>query len=482
MDKMAQRVLRDYTKLKKMVQYYMREGNPEYAFRSIAFTSGFMFHMNQVLADEKLESMLEELVKKYVTRPRKWTVQKHICLFYDSFGRLDRGMAGIYIRALVDLGYRIFYVTPEKNRTVIDQVKEYKSMINIWFVKQGTYLEQIRYLLWIIQRSEASICMMHLMPDDIVAAAAFLCCEGQIKRYQINLTDHAFWIGKNISDIVISFREFGARVCAVYRKIPLEQNVYIPYYPEERKLPFDGFEGIRGDKPIIFSGGNLYKTQSKDQMYYRLLDAILQKYDVDIVYFGNGNARLMRRLLRKYPGRILLSRERQDYFEAMKRSLCYLSTYPYNGGLMTQYALLAGKVPVTLRAHGIEDELTICTKKVFWNYDTVEECLRVIHRLLEDPIYRKEQERKLSDYLISEKQFAEELGFLLSHGRSVRKVDYEERTIMSGFIRYPLWYYRGIRYSRLFFRKNGWFVLRHFPYRYLSGIAGRILERVDHGI
>ena len=51
---------------------------------------------------------------------------------------------------------------------------------------------------------------------------------------------------------------------------------------------------------------------------------------------------------------------------------------------MTQYALLAGKIPVTLHYKGIDQELSIHDEQSFWNFDSFEECVDEIGRLLKE--------------------------------------------------------------------------------------------------
>ena len=43
---------------------------------------------------------------------------------------------------------------------------------------------------------------------------------GHMKRYQVNLTDHAFWLGTYAFDYCLEFLDFGAIVSREYRHIP----------------------------------------------------------------------------------------------------------------------------------------------------------------------------------------------------------------------------------------------------------------------
>ena len=52
----------------------------------------------------------------------------------------------------------------------------------------------------ICKEYSANKVIMQLMPDDITAMIAFAALPPSITRYQVNLTDHAFWAGICISD------------------------------------------------------------------------------------------------------------------------------------------------------------------------------------------------------------------------------------------------------------------------------------------
>lgn len=465
--------------MKRIAQKYCNSEKWEKAFRTIYYACGYMYNMNQILADPELEKLVEYIVQQNLPSIEPYEVDSQTVLFYDSFGKPDRGLTGIYIQALNDLGYKVQYVTPVSKY-------DYKNNKNIhfdnWYIVEGKqYLDKIEYLAQLVRKTKASKIFMYLMPEDLVAVGAFGMFSNIVERYQINLTDHAFWLGTNISDIVINFREFGAKVCEQYRGIQRRKNVYLPYYPKILCTENKKLERSVKNRPYIFSGGDLYKTQSKDKKFYKIVENILREVDVNFVYFGKGNARSIRKLQKHFPDRIFFERERTDFFDVLKESILYLSTYPYNGGLMTQYALLANKIPVTLNASGIEAELTINHKDTFWNYSSEQACLEEIVNIVSNKDYRMKKETQLKKFIIDKEQFADELKYIIDYKESMRKVNYKAVCI-EGFQSQPLWYYSGIRYNRLFFRKNGMFFLKHFPIRFLLGMFGRINEKYETGI
>ena len=92
-------------------------------------------------------------------------------------------------------------------------------------------IELCKSLINIILAEKPKHILMHLVPWDTIAYIAFYKIQGII-RYQINLTDHAFWLGVDITDINIEFRSFGQNLSEQLRKIPShkKQNITILSY------------------------------------------------------------------------------------------------------------------------------------------------------------------------------------------------------------------------------------------------------------
>lgn len=471
-------VMADFTKMKRIAQQYFDQDKTDLALRTVFLASGFMYHMNQVQYDPELEALMQKIANQKLPVYHYQKQISNVVIYYDGFGQLDRGLTRIYLTALLHLGYQVKYITFDSHRQISNRVSAVVGPENVFWITGKHYMEQMLCLAKWVAESGASAAFLCLHPDDVVAAGGFAHCPPGMKRYLINLTDHAFWLGKSICDTVLNFREFGCRVCLTKRDFTSSQTAYLPYYPADINTEFQGLPFDNKEKTLIFSGGALYKTQSRDNRYYKLVESLLNTCkDTVFLYLGNGDGRKMRKLEKKYSGRFFFLRERPDFFELMKQCTLYLSTYPYNGGLMTQYALLAGKIPITLSHPGIEQELCIRREETFWNYRSEEECLKEIQTLLRNEAYRKEQEAKLSRFLVSELQFEEELQYILSHGQSKRKLS-EGDISFQGFQELPLENLTGFRYFRLFFRKKGFYMAKHFPVKYLLGMMNAFYEKI----
>ena len=475
--KRALNILNDFEKMKRIAKSFYDHKDWEKALKTIFFASGFMYTMNQCQYDTELEEMIKKIADENLPALKPKPVKNKMVVYYDGFGHLSRGLSGIYIKALTQLGYQIKYITFAENRRYHNRFAQLIGDNNIHYIEGNFYVKQILQLADFLANSEAEIAFLYIHPDDVVAVGAFSHCPPGMKRYLINLTDHAFWLGKSVCDKVINFREFGYLTCIRKRDIPASKLVYLPYYPAVETADFQGLPFSHCDHRLILSGGALYKTQSKDKKYYRLIEAILDTWsNVDFVYFGCGDTREIRHLIQKYPDRAFFSTERSDFFEIMKRCTFYLSTYPYNGGLMTQFSLLAGKVPVTLIHPEVDAELTVHHEQSFWNYPTIDGCLQEIGRLLGNDSYRRQQETRLQPFLITANQFVQELQYILLHGRSMRSVA-DREIAFDGFQMLPLENMIGFRYYRLFFRKYGAYMIRFFPIKYCLGMLAAIFEK-----
>lgn len=471
-------VLQDYKKMKTMISYYIKQQKWEKALKTIFFASSFMYMMNQLYYDDDLEDQLHYIAASILKKPASKSRNSQKIIFYDSFGNVGRGLAYIYLKALCELKYDIEYITVANDalsRQVIAELLGEKGRI---YTLDGIENSQkMKVLQQIIEQSEAKICFLHTMPDDVVGIGTFSLYDKILKRYMINMTDHAFWLGKNACDYVINFRQFGYLVCNQKREIQKEKLLYLPYYPQT-DLMDQGDDIGTSAKQVIFSGGGIYKTYSKDKMYYRLVENILDRYEnIIFSYCGNGYSKDMKRLKNKYPDRIRWERERTDFYSLMKQCTFYLSTYPYNGGLMTQYALRAGKIPVTFCDCGVDRELTIRDDDSFWNFYSIDETIKYIDKLLGSEEFRINQEKRLSDFLIDSDIFCKELENVLQTNCSKRRITKTEIKT-DGTEHYPLELYEGMNYYRLFIRRGCSHMIRRFPIKYTLGALTYITNKM----
>ena len=259
-------------------------------------------------------------------------------------------------------------------------------------------------------------------PWDISAILAFMQMSGKMKRYQINLTDHAFWLGRQAFDFCLEFRDFGANVSRIHRNIPMRKILKQPYYPfVDEDISFAGFpfEKEEGDF-VIFSGGTCYKTIDRENSYYRIVDFCLHEFPhTKFWYAGTVNieshANPLIELAKKYRGRVFCSDERSDLLQILQHVDMYLNTCPQIGGLMTQYSVLAGRPPITFRclpkSAGAESVLLPHTEPLGIEFTDMNKLFSEIKRFIGDPVYRSGKEACMNamKLVVTEDEFAENL-------------------------------------------------------------------------
>lgn len=394
---------------------------------------------NQAYRDNFLEKELMFLSGKLTAQIKSKVLverENRDVLFYDGFessGNDYRGLVYIYLKALCEAGYHIVYVIPKQKENGIPNIKallqRYHGEIQCF---SSGYSGAVFQELWTICcKYKVKYSFLYTTPWDVIGLAVFNGLKGQTQRYLINLTDHAFWLGINALDYCLEFREYGASISANYRGLQKSQLIMQPYYPiVDEHIKFKGFPfQVKKDDFVIFSGGSLYKTLGAGGTFYRIVDSCLQKYsNLKFWYAGSGDDTEMRKLIQKYPGRAVLTEERPDLLALLQHVDLYLNTYPISGGLMLQYAALAGRIPLTL----VHDE---DAKGLLLHQDTLgiyfcdeNSFLKELYQLIENKKYRKRKESHLAGTVISADDFRDNLICILETGKSrfpiqVGKVD-----------------------------------------------------------
>ena len=281
----------------------------------------------------------------------------------------------------------------------------------------------------IILRERPKYFFLYSTPNDVVGTVIMYKYDGLVTRYQINLTDHAFWLGAKCIDRCIEFRDYGAKVSNKYRGISKEKIVKLPFYPEmHHERPFQGFPfDVRENMKVFFSGGALYKTLGGNGKYYQIIEKILSRHtDTIFWYAGSGNDAELKKIIDKFPGRAFFTPERSDLFQVLKHSRFYLSTYPICGGLMYQYAASSGRVPVTLYFDECTDGFLINQDKIGVEYHTVDALYEEVDRLLDDDNYFREREQQMYNCVMTETEFDRKLELIIREEQPKDDIKYSE--------------------------------------------------------
>lgn len=412
-------------RLKANIKAAIRNGKNEKALCFMRVLAKLLYSINQEYKDVFLEDALFKLIQNLFGAEiyqceaegedgcNKFREDK--ALFYDGFGLDSRGLALIYLKALLKKR-RIIYVVNKSRETfipsIIELLHEYKA--KIIYLQDKSDIENCHELKRIIEKEKPKHLFLYTTPWDILGIVVFNYFNiKEVVRYQINLTDHAFWLGVNAFDYCIEFRNYGAYLSNKFREIPAEKLRLLPYYPLiDYNRKFDGFPFSfdAAHQKLVFSGGSLYKTLGAGNLYYHIVRHILDTHsEVVFWYAGDGDDSHLKPLMQDYPKRVYHTKERGDLYQVLKHSYMYLNTYPMVGGLMFQYAAMAGKVPLTLKYDDCANDCLIEQDQLGVVFESLDAFYDEAEKLLSDPRYNANKGASLRSSVISEKDFQQEL-------------------------------------------------------------------------
>lgn len=418
------RIIEKYKeKLSKIRSHAFKHNRVDKIMQTIASEASVEYQLNQNMTSQALEHDCLELSKRYSAHG-KYHSDKESVLFYDGFGLDLRGWAASFARALAHMNKKIVYVTKEeccnKIPHVLRELQGGNTVIEYICTTKG-YQRWANELNSVFAKHCPGTAFFYTTPYDVAGAVVFTAYKGLVKRIQVDLTDHAFWLGVKAIDILIESREVGASN-AIYRRgidrskvKRLDCCLYINNDQDPEPLPFD----IERDK-YFFSGGSLYKTLGdSDNTYYKMVSQILDKeIETKFLYAGSGDSRMILELVDQYPQRAFYISERKDFYRIIKNCAFLLNTYPMFGGLMMRYAANAGVVPLTLRHNSDQDGILIDQDQREIQFNTVDEIVTEAQKLLNDEAYRKHKKDKLRGAVMSEEAFRNSLLRLIDEGET----------------------------------------------------------------
>ena len=231
---MQARVLNDYQKLKKLSVDYYKNKDYENSLKIISLLSNLMYNYNIVFCDDEVEKILCAIANEIIKKKDDMHLEENKIVYYDGFGLSYRGLTLNYIKSLTELKYKILYITYEKNKknygmdsNMIKKEIEGRGH-SIYYIKNPKSVKQIKELYKIILRFSPAKILNYTAPWDVVGIATLSLFQDKCERFLINLTDHAFWLGKIASDYIIEFRSYGFNISCKYRGIPEENEIILP--------------------------------------------------------------------------------------------------------------------------------------------------------------------------------------------------------------------------------------------------------------
>lgn len=483
------KVIKDYNKLVSLAERLFAKKRYENAVTATKTAASLMYNFNFIYTDERLESLLHKISDVYIS---ELTVEKtdKTVLFYDWWCLETRGLSNIYIRALLANGYKVIVVTPEYNKNSADWLKKLlcENGCIEFYDSKSSCKKQLKNLTDIYNRHKPSFAFFHSMPNDVVGCSFF--AKIPCTRYQINLTDHAYWLGSTCLDYSLEFRDYGYTISKNHRQIPEEKLLVLPYYPvhkmEKAYLMTDFF---KTHKNIVFSGGSLYKIAG-NPIFFEIVSYILDSYkDSTFVFIGGGNPDNINNFITQkgYQDRFFYFEERPDFEDFIRHSKFFLCTYPVMGALMNQLAVINGKIPLCYNPNmddiardGDNESLFIDTgHNPIMSYKTLNEMKQEIDRLFTDRDYLFQKEKQLEGMIITETDFAEQVKNILENN-STKYKGHERKLDLEEFAQIFIDAENNTNklYNIIFAQTKSFVIYRHFPVKCFYGVAKFLLTKV----
>lgn len=400
---------------------------------ALSFAAETLYTYNQFYVDDELEKITVEVGndikdKLNFAKYNQKDIKDDI-LLYDGFGLDTRGVVLMYLNALGKNGYKVTYATNNKVKNDIPSIKKMceKYGFKILYIDMTNYEKWCIQLAEIFEQVKPKAAFFYTTPFDTSACATFSMYKGLCKRLLIDLTDHAFWLGKEANDYFLGSREMSAYIQYYERKIPkskcikLGVNLLIENCLDHSGLPFD----VEQNK-YIFSGGALYKTLGDaNNSYYRIVNHILEKHaDVRFIYAGDGDDVELKKIVNNFPDRAFHIHERKDFYYLIQNCTLYLNTYPMFGGMMMKYSALAHRLPITLKHGSDSDGLLLNQEECNIEYNNYDDLIEDVDRLLCDDDYRRRREKKLDGSVITEERFVNNIRGVIENSNTDYKHEF----------------------------------------------------------
>jgi hypothetical protein len=400
----SKKIYSDYRKFIKYSESALLSGNLEHSLRFISSAASLAYYYNLFYFEDKIECLVKK-VSLEIGFIKKYSALEDVIIFYDSFGIDNRGLTHQYINAIASTKKNFIYILNSESNSdrnlIINQLNSLPNAKIIIIDPGLSYISKINFINKVILDSKASYSFLQMTPWDVVGVVCWT-LNSNLKRFQINLTDHAYWLGRNCFDFIIEFRGFGASLSNRFRQIPAEKIHMLNYYPITNSEPFAGFPITVSKKKVIVSGGSYFKIYGEKDIYFQILKRLFQENEDIVLFFaGSGDKRKFEKFIiqNNYQEKIFLIGSRSDISEVISRCDVFLSTYPINGGLMCQLAVANGKVPIVYSDKKLPfNFINLFFKnnlKYNLDYSDLNEFHFELNRLINDITYRRNVEKTL---------------------------------------------------------------------------------------
>lgn len=414
-------LMKVYNRLVEDATFDYQSGNIALSIEKVEAAAQLQYYLNVIYTDSRLENLID-CFSKLGNNCFDFIPEDNNILFYDCFAFDNRGLTQQYIDAICqNPNNKVLFVHENdfgKDSSNTIKLLEY---LGVRYVELGKCSREERqaHLIEIINDFKPSKVFCHLAPESTLPLIVLRRYKN-IEKYQINLTDHAFWLGSSVFDYIFEFREYGFQLSKEQRGIDESKLLYLPYYPWVEQYDFQGFPIDVKDKVVLLSAGAYYKIEDSGDTFFHIVRGILEK-NRNIVFLlaGDGNRGHLQDLIESYglDNRFLLLGNRSDINQVFAHSDIYLSTYPLGGGLVSQFAALNSLPILMYKSADIEE--VVCTKRKYhFSYSRVEDLIEESYHLASDEKYRKDRGSFFRSLISDQNDFRRGLSLLLQTKKS----------------------------------------------------------------
>ncbi|HEX8549902.1 MAG TPA: hypothetical protein VF691_23270 [Cytophagaceae bacterium] len=421
----------DYKCLKQNAYLNFSNGRYKDSLEYIILASRMAYEFNFVSSygDNELDDQLEKISEINIKKDINYRSEKSRIVFYDYFAWPYRGLTQQYFYTLIELDYEILLIVPNDlsfnyNNEIFKVAKENENVTLYVLDSNLDHIDKARLILQKICDYKPSKAFLHLSPWDVVASLVFNKLGHVLYRFFINLTDHAYWLGNNLIDRCIEFRNYGFQLSKELRNISKDKLTLLPYYPiiNTDSIKENSLIQKFHNKVLGVSGGSGYKFVGDDNKFYHLIVDLLKVNDNFIFFLiGTGVFSSFFKDKIKSDGleeRFILIDDMENVYSFLTSCDIYIGSFPFCGALMSQIAASANLPIVAYNretyAYNIVSEFFPYCDEKFKIVSTDEDFHSLSHKLINDVNFRKVYASYTHNKEITKQEFKETLQDILN--------------------------------------------------------------------
>ena len=419
-------ILAIYRNLLEIANNYSEKGYWKKSIDYLSSAAKWAYQFNYFYTDSAAESLLKSICNSTINPVEVKSPNNNKYVLLDSFCLDNRGLTQQYLRAMMHTKVEILYIcTSQKldnGEDILQELNNYPKARTLLF-DEGNIdsIEIANKIAEEIGHYSPAHLFLHVAPWDVAALMSCYAISGVVK-YNINLTDHAYWMGASLIDYNIEFRPYGKTVSLEKRGLKSEQLLELPFYPVDPiGHPFQGLPPMPDNAVKILTGGAMYKMLGKHDIFFSMMEQLLSIAPyVYILVAGFGPNKFFSEKISKIKGhdRILVIGSRDDIDSVFQECDIFLSTYPTSGGLMCQYAAKYGKPMLAYRdvddVENAVEEMVNHFGGEFRSFVQMNDFVEYAKRLISDEQFRAVEGDSLAKNAMTSDKFFHSFAMMMS--------------------------------------------------------------------